>query len=199
MDLRRVNRIAHIVALPVCHISDQALRFSQFPADDLDNIDIPHFIVAAHIIDFTHTAFMNDQVNRSAVVLYIEPVADIFSLPIDRKRLIVQRIGNHQGNQLLREVIWSVVIGAPADRHREPVSSVIGENQKIRSSFRRTVRAACVNRRLLRKEEIRSVKREITVNLICTNTLLLNLMQPPANEAHTLPDWNLPSVLTSLV
>ena len=34
------------------------------------------------------------------------------------KRLVVERIGDHQRDQLLREVIRAVVIGATADRYR---------------------------------------------------------------------------------
>ena len=79
MDLHRINGIAHIVSLPVCHISDETFRFSQFPANDSNDVNIPHFIVAAHIMDFTDTTFMDDQVNRSAVILYIESVTYIFS------------------------------------------------------------------------------------------------------------------------
>ena len=154
------------MSLAVCHIGDQALRLSEFSADQFYNIDIPHLIMAADIINLTDAASSKDQVDRLAVILHIKPVSDIETLAVYRERLIMQRIGDHQRDQLLRELIRTVVVGAAADRHRKAIGPMICKDKQVCGSLRCAVRTAGMNRRLLCKEKIRSVQRKISINLI---------------------------------
>ena len=77
------------MTLPVGDIGDQALGFPQGLADDLDDIDVAHLVMAANVVDLAHPALMDNQVNGFAVILHIQPVPDVFSLSIDRQRLVV--------------------------------------------------------------------------------------------------------------
>src|SRR6266446_7271664 len=70
--------------------------FIQDQADGLNYVEICAFVAAADIIGFTWPPFSKDKVKRSGVILDIEPVADIGAFPIDRKRLTLQGIENHQ-------------------------------------------------------------------------------------------------------
>lgn len=100
MDFRRVDGVAAVMAFTVRNMMDEAFRFAQFFANQFDDVDIPHFIMAADVIDFADTALLEDEVDGSAMVFDIEPVADIEAVPIDRQRLVMQGIDNHEGNQL---------------------------------------------------------------------------------------------------
>ena len=40
MDLGGIDRVAHIMSLAICHISDQALRFAKFFADQFDDMTL---------------------------------------------------------------------------------------------------------------------------------------------------------------
>ena len=91
--------------------------------------------MAADIVYLTNTSLVDDQVDGLAVILHIQPVADIFTGTIDRKRLIIQCICDHQRDQLLRKVIWSVVVRAAADGNRQSVGSVICQYQKVCTGF----------------------------------------------------------------
>ena len=77
MDLGRVDGVTHVVALAVSNVSDQAFRLAQLLTDELDDIDILHLVVAADVVNLTDTALVDDQVDGLAVILYIQPVADI--------------------------------------------------------------------------------------------------------------------------
>ena len=125
VDLCWIDRITHIVALTVSDICDQTLRLAKFFTNNLNNINVGHLIVTTSIIYFTDSALMNDQVNSTAMILYIQPVTDIFSLAVYRKRLIIQRICDHQRDQFLRKMVWSIVVRAAADRYRQTVCAVI--------------------------------------------------------------------------
>ena len=77
VDLSRVDGVTHVVALAVSNVSDQAFRLAQLLTDELDDIDILHLVVAADVVNLTDTALVDDQVDGLAVILYIQPVADI--------------------------------------------------------------------------------------------------------------------------
>ena len=82
----------------VGNMMDEAFRFAQFFANQFNDVDIPHFIVAADVIDFADTSLLKDEVDGPAMVFNIEPVADIEAVPIDRQWLVMQGIDNHEGN-----------------------------------------------------------------------------------------------------
>ena len=52
-------------------MGDQAFRLAQLLTDELDDIDVLHFIVTTDIIYFTNTTVMNDQIDCLAVIFYI--------------------------------------------------------------------------------------------------------------------------------
>jgi hypothetical protein len=67
------------------------------------------------------------------MVFHIKPVADIEAFAINRQRLAVERVQDHQWNQFFRKLIRPVVIGAVGGQHRQFVGMMIGAHQMIRS------------------------------------------------------------------
>src|SRR5260370_42400503 len=114
--------------------------FIQDPADGLNYVEICAFVAAADIIGFAWPPFSKDKVKRSGMILDIEPVADIGAFPIDRKRLTLQGIENDQWNQLLRKMVWSIVIRAVRNDNRKAIGTMPHHGQMIRSSFRCGIR-----------------------------------------------------------
>lgn len=184
VDLGRVDGIAHIVALTVGDIGNQTLRLAQFLADQLDNVDVLHLVVAAHIVDFADLAVVDDEVNRLAVILHIQPVTHVFALAVNRQRLVCQGIGDHQRNQLFREVIRAVVVRASGNRYRETISSVVSQYQQICTCFRRGVGAAGVDGSLFGKEQVRSVQRQVAVDFVGRNLVITLDTVLPASVHH---------------
>ena len=107
-----VDGIAHVVALAVRDVDDEALRLAQLLTDELYNVDVPHLVVAAHVVHLAHAALADNEVDGPAVVLYIQPVPDVQALAVHRQGLVRQGVGDHQRDQLLWEVIGPVVVGA---------------------------------------------------------------------------------------
>ena len=66
--------------------------------------------MSTYIVYFTFTSFAYNEVNGLAMVFDIEPVANIFSLAIDRQFLAFQNIVYNQWNKLLREVVRPIVV-----------------------------------------------------------------------------------------
>ena len=122
--------------------------------------------MAAHIVDFSLAALADNQVDGHAVIVNMEPVSDIIPFAVDRQLLIGQRPADHQRNQLLREMVGAVVVGAAGNRHWQPVSPVVGQNKQIRAGLAGGIGAGGVQRRLLREKQIRPVQRQIPVDLV---------------------------------
>ena len=73
-------------------------------------IDIFHFVVTADIINFAHSAVVNNKIYCFAMILNIKPIAHIFALAVNGKRLIIQCIRYHKRNKLFWEMIRPVVV-----------------------------------------------------------------------------------------
>ena len=154
------------MALPVCHKGNEALRLAQGIADDFHNVDVSHLIVAADVVDLAHTALVEDQVDSLAVVLHIQPVPDIQTFPVDRQGLVIQCIGNHQWNQLLREMVGAIVVGAAGDSHRQAIGPMIRQHQQIGGSLGGRIGRAGVDGGLLCEEQIRPIQGQVAVDLV---------------------------------
>ena len=115
----------------VGNIPDHGITLSKLTDNGPDDFEIGSLIMAANIIDVTNFAVMNNPVNSAAMIFDIEPVPDVFAFTVDRQLLIAQRIGNHQRDKLLREMIRTIIIRAPGDRYRNLKCTIIALRQKI--------------------------------------------------------------------
>jgi len=79
-------------------------------ADSIHNIEILTFAVTADVICLACAAFFEHGANRGAVVFDKEPVAHIGAVTVNRKRLALERIENHERNQFFGKLKWPIVI-----------------------------------------------------------------------------------------
>ena len=166
VDLRRVDGVAAVVALAVGDVLDEVFGLTELLEDGLDDVDVGALIVAADVVDLADTALLQNQVNRMAVILDVEPVADILAVAVDRQLLVGQRVDDHQRDELLREMVRAVVVRAARDRRRDLVGAVVGHDEQVGTSLRSRIRARCLEVRLLREEEVWTVERQVTVDLV---------------------------------
>ena len=69
--------------------------------------------------------------DATAVVLDIQPVADVPAIAVDRDRLALERIQYRQRNQFFGKLVGAVIIGTVGGQHRQAVGVVIGTHQVI--------------------------------------------------------------------
>ena len=189
VDLRRVDGVATVVALAVGDVLDEVFGLAELLEDGLDHVDVGALIVAADVVDLADASLLQDEVDGTAVVLDIEPVADVLAVAVDRQLLVGQRVDDHQRDELLREVIRTVVVRAARDRRRDLVGAVIRHDQEVRTGFRSRIRARRLEVRLLREEQIRAVERQIAVDLIRRDLMVAVDAVPAAGvEQHARAD-----------
>lgn len=164
--LRRVDGVAAVMALTVGDVLDEIFRLAELLENGLDNIDVGALIVAADVVDLADAALLQDQVDGVAVILDVEPVADVLAVAVDWQLLVRQRVDDHQRDELLREVVRAVVVRAARDRRRDLVGAVVSHDEQVSTGLRSRIRARRLEVRLLREEQVRTVERQIAIDLV---------------------------------
>ena len=128
--------------------------------------------MAADVVNLADAAVANDKVNCAAVVLHVQPVADVLAVTVDRQRLIVQHVRNHQRNQLFREMIRAVIVRTARNRHRHAERAVVRLHEQVSTCLARRVRAGGVNRGFLGEKQVGTIKRQVAVHFVSRNLMI---------------------------
>ena len=94
------------------------------------------------------------QQDAGAVILDVQPVAHVAAVAVDRQRPAVERIEDHQRNQLLGKLERAVVVRAVGDQRRQAVGVEVGAHQVIGRRLARRVRRVRRVRRLLAEQPV---------------------------------------------
>lgn len=101
-DLFRGYGVAEIMAGPVLDKSDQLLAFIKEGKHGPGNLEIGLFIPRTDIVHFTGFPMAIDGINARAVVIDVQPVADMPSGPVYRQGLVRDRLYDKDRDQLFR-------------------------------------------------------------------------------------------------
>src|SRR5579883_1971027 len=105
------KRIAPVVPGPVRDVLDQALGLSGEREHLAHHLQIGQRAVAADVVDLAGAPAPQDFENAAAMVVHVEPVADLHAVAVNRQRPVLERVRDHQRDQLFRKLIRSIVIG----------------------------------------------------------------------------------------
>ena len=108
---RRIHGIAAIVARPVRHVAYEffrrASRASEFGidglADTLGHFEIWQSAVAPDKVGATNLAAFDRGVDRAAMIGYMQPVAHLETVAVDRQLAILDGAEDHQRNKFFRK------------------------------------------------------------------------------------------------
>ena len=90
----------------------------------LDDVDILPLVESADVVCLSHLALMEYDVDGAGVIHYIQPVAHVLTLAIYRQRFAVADIVDEQWDELLGELIRTVVVRAVGYDSRHSVCVV---------------------------------------------------------------------------
>ena len=113
-------------------------------ADRLDHGQVGPLVEPADVVGASRRPPLEHDLQRARVVLHVQPVADLVALAVDRQRLARERLDDHQRDQLLREVVGAVVVGAVGHHHRQAVGVAPGRDQVVRRRLGRRIGRARV-------------------------------------------------------
>ena len=95
---------------------------------------------------------MEDNVNSTSMIHYIQPVAYVLALTIYREKLAVTNVVDEEWNQLLRKLVRTIVVRAVGHDSGHTVGIVKSTNEVITRGLRCTIRAMRIILGILIKE-----------------------------------------------
>lgn len=143
-----VDGVAQVVAFAVGDVRDQVHVFALFPAkqtvggvdERLHDVDVLPLVETADVVGVGNLAFVENQVDRPCVIHHIQPVAHVLAFSVDRERLAVADVVDEQRDELLRELVRAVVVGAVRHDGRHAVGVVERPDEMVTACLARTVR-----------------------------------------------------------
>ena len=84
------------------------------------DVDVAALAAASDVVGFARATLAQHATNGGAVVFDVKPVADVLPVAVHGQRLAVERVVNHQRDELLGKLKRSVVVGAVGGQRREP-------------------------------------------------------------------------------
>lgn len=100
-------------------------------AEGVDYLQIGSLAVAAYCVGFAALSLFEDGKESAAVILDKEPVSDVAAVAVNRQTLSAQGVVDYERDELLGELIRSVVVGAVGDEDGETVGVPVGANKVI--------------------------------------------------------------------
>ena len=139
LELARIDGITHIVPLSAGYISNQiqvsTLRATEQSINSLDNhlddVDILPLVETADVVSLGNLTLVENHIDGTGMIHYIQPVAHILTLTIYRQWLAMTDVVDEQRNQLLRELVWAVVVRAVSHDGRHTVCIVESTNEVV--------------------------------------------------------------------
>ena len=101
-------------------------------ADRLHNSEIGALIATADVVSFANPAALNHVRERLSVILNVEPIAYVLTVAINRQRFVGEAPDDHVRDQLFREMIGAIIVGAIGNDGRQPIGLAPGAYQVIR-------------------------------------------------------------------
>ena len=111
------------------------------PDQHPDDVYVLPLVEPAYVVRLSYFAFVENKVYRPRVVLHVKPVAHVLPFAVHRKRPAVPDVVDEQRDQLLRELIWSVVVRAVGNYRRHAVGVMERPHEVVTPRLARRVRA----------------------------------------------------------
>ena len=139
LQLSRVDGITHIVTLSISYVGDEVHILAFLSAEQsvngldnhLDDIDILPLVETTDVVSFGYLTLMENHIDGTGMIYYIQPVAHVLTLTIYWQWLSMTDVVDKQRNQLLWELVWTVVVRAVGHDGWHTVCIVESTNEVI--------------------------------------------------------------------
>ena len=177
LELRGVDGVAAVVAgavgdpVEVLGVAPHGLQ------DHAQDRDVVPLAVGADEVGLPHAALREDVPDGRAVVLGVDPVADVLAASVELRLDPVDDVGYLPGDELLHVLVGAVVVGAVGDRGAQAVGAGPGAHEHVGGRLGRAVRGARVVGRLL-GELGGVVERKVAVDLVGGDVVVADAVFP---------------------
>ena len=165
LQLGRVDGVAAVVAGAVGDPVEIIRGLPHRLEDHAQDRDVVLLPVGADEVGLPRAPLREDVPDGGAVVLGVDPVADVLARAVELGAHAVDDVRDLPGDELLHVLVGAVVVRAVGDRGPEAVGAGPCAHEHVRRGLGARVRGTGVVRRLL-GEPGRVVEREVAVDLV---------------------------------
>ena len=177
LELRAVDGVAAVVAGAVGDPVEVLGVLSHRLEDHAEHGDVVLLAVGSDEVGLPHAALGEDVPDRRAVVLGVDPVADVLAAAVELGADAVDDVRDLPGDELLHVLVGAVVVGAVGDRGAKPVGAGPGAHEHIGAGLGGAVRRRGLIRRLL--GEFGGVsERKVAVDLVGGDVVVADTVLP---------------------
>ena len=177
LELGRVDGVAPVVAGAVGDPVEVLGVASHGLQDHAQHGDVVPLAVGADEVGLPRAALREDVPDRGAVVLGVDPVADVLAAAVELGADAVDDVGDLPGDELLHVLVGAVVVGAVGDRGAKAVGAGPGAHEHVGGRLGARVRGGRAVRRLL-GEPRRVVERQVAVDLVGGDVVVADSVFP---------------------
>lgn len=165
LELGRVDGVAAVVAgavgdpVEVLGVAAHGLQ------DHAEHGDVVFLAISPDEVGLPRAALGEDVPHRGAVVLGVDPVADVLALPVELGADAVDDVRDLPGDELLHVLVGAVVVGAVGDRGVQAVGAGPCAHEHVGTRLGGAIGARGLIRRLL-GELGGVVERQVAVDLV---------------------------------
>ena len=181
LELRAVDGVAAVVAGAVGDPVEVLGVLSHRLQDHAQDRDVVLLAVGADEVGLPHAALREDVPDRGAVVLGVDPVADVLAAAVELGTDAVDDVRDLPGDELLHVLVGAVVVGAVGDRGAQAVGAGPGADQHVGGRLGRAIGRGRLVGRLL-GELGRVVEREVAVDLVGGDVVVADAVLPHGLE-----------------
>jgi hypothetical protein len=91
-NLTRIDRVAAIMPRAVGNKANQVFSFAKQTKESTNEFDVSQLGSAPNVVDLPRPSPLKHREQSFAMVLDMEPVAHVGTVPVDRKRLLMKRM-----------------------------------------------------------------------------------------------------------
>ena len=164
-ELGGVDRVAAVVAGAVAHPVEVVLRAPEAFKDLAQDRQVVALAVGADQVGLPYAAAGEDRPHGGAVVLGVDPVADVPAVAVELGAHAVDEVRDLARDELLHVLVGAVVVGAVGDGGLEAEGAHPGAHEHVGGRLGGAVGAARAVRGLL-GEARRVVQRKVAVDLV---------------------------------
>ena len=165
LELRAVDGVAAVVAGAVGDPVEVLGVAAHGLEDHAQDRDVVLLAICADEVGLPHAALGQDVPDGRAVVLGVDPVADVLAASVELRLDPVDDVGYLPGDELLHVLVGAVVVGAVGDRGAQAVGAGPGAHEHVGAGLGARVRRGRVVGRLL-GELGGVVERKVAVDLV---------------------------------
>ena len=174
-ELRGVDRVAAVVAGSVAHPVEVVLVTAERLEDLAKDGDVAPLAIGTDQVGLADAATGQDGPDGRAVVLGVDPVADVQAVAVELRAHPVDQVRDLARDELLHVLVRAVVVGAVGDRGPHAEGAVPGADQQVGGRLRGAVGARWAVGRLFR-EARRVVEGEVAVDLVGRDVVVADVI-----------------------